>query len=111
VGADARGKVTASTSTANEAQRVAADPQGAARGEAEVRVDQTVDQKTGGARGDANEVRGAVENPEGTAQARADAKIAEQKRDASASASGDVKVSSDGSASVSTKTDKPGDKK
>jgi len=93
----ARAAVT--TDKVGEAQRAAADPRAAASGEASVRIDD----KTGDARGDAGHVSDAVRDPGATAQAKADAKLAEQKRDAT----GDVSVS----ASVSTSTDKPSDKK
>jgi hypothetical protein len=75
---------------------VANDPRGAAQGEVSLRVDQ----RTGGVRSDAAQVEGAVRDPEGAAQSRADAKIAEAKAGTTGSASGDVSVSSDGSASV-----------
>jgi hypothetical protein len=101
------GRATVTTDKVDEAQRAAANPRAAASGEASVRVDG----KTGDARRDAEQVGGAVRNPEAAAQAKVDAKVAEQKRDATASATGDVSVSSDGSASVSTSTDKPSDKK
>jgi hypothetical protein len=103
-GMAAQGQVA--TSKVDEARRVTADPRGTATGEAGMRIDA----ETGGAQSDVREVRSTVENPEAAAQGRADAKIAEQKRDVEASATGNVSVSSDGSASVETTTDKPGKK-
>jgi hypothetical protein len=111
---DASGDVRAKTGEAQRAQAdaehasdVAGDPQGAAKAEGAVRVEQ----KTGDAQRSVGEVRSTAENPEAAAQGRADAKIAEQKRDATAKVTGDVRVSTDGDASVTTSTDKPGDKK
>ncbi len=101
------GKAQASTEKVDEAQRVAADPKAAATGEASLRIDQ----KTGDARRDAGEVGDVARDPESAVQAGADAKVAEQQRAATAKATGNVSVSSDGSASASTSTDKPGDKK
>jgi hypothetical protein len=89
--------------TAGEVKAVADNPRGAVENQQEVR-DVRKKQR------EIDEAEAVARNPEAAAENAAEVKLREAQRDATTSASADVQVGTDGSASTSTTAKKPGDK-